>query len=246
MNMMHKVMTAGALGLWLLAAPTAGADSKTEVVRDALKKIIPTETPDEIREAPIAGFYEVSYGAEIFYISEDARHVFQGDLYDLEAQANLTEAKRSEYRVGLMDRIDPKEAIVFGPEQGEPRYTVRVFTDVDCTYCRKLHRQIADYNDRGIEIRYLAYPRTGVNTPSYHKAVSVWCSEDRKAAITTAKAGKPVPRKSCDNPVLGHMSIANQVGVTGTPTLVFADGSVMPGYASPDQLLEYLDARFQE
>lgn len=244
MKTMYRIAMAGALGLWL--ASTAAAEAPVEKVREALSAIIPGETPDSIREAPMEGFYEVSYGADIFYISEDTRYVLEGDLYDIDTLTNLTEKKRSEHRKALMSEVDDREMIVFGPGDGKVRHTVRVFTDVDCSYCRKLHSQITEYTDRGIEIRYLAYPRTGVNTTSYFKAVSVWCADDRRAAITSAKAGQPISRKSCENPVRDHMSLGNRVGVSGTPTLVFADGSVLPGYASPDQLLEYLDARFQE
>lgn len=246
MRMISKMTLVFAAALWAVSMTATANEAAVQVVRDALAEIIPNDVPDTIRPAPIAGFYEVAYGADIFYVSDEGRYVLQGDLYDLNQQKNLTAAKRAEARVGLMDSIDSNEAIVFGPEKDEVSYTVQVFTDVDCTYCRKLHSQIAEYNERGIEIRYLAYPRSGVNTASYYKAVSVWCSDDRRAAMTSAKAGQPVPRKSCDNPVEHHMSVAHQVGVSGTPTLVFADGSVLPGYASPDQLIEYLDARFQE
>ncbi len=106
-----------------------------------------------------------------------------------------------------------------------------------------MHKQIADYNRLGIEIRYLAYPRSGVNTPSYYKAVDVWCAKDRKAALTRAKLGETLPKRSCDHPVDEDMALADKFGVDGTPTLILDDGSVIPGYVEPDRLIAFLEQR---
>ncbi|MCC6302323.1 MAG: DsbC family protein [Gammaproteobacteria bacterium] len=231
------------LALWL---PCAGAaEAVPEAVSKMLAAIIPDQTPDEIRAAPAGGFYEVSYGMETFYISADGRYLLQGDLLDLKTQVNLTEQKRTEQRRVLMRSVKPEDAIVFAPA-GKPKYTVYVFTDIDCGYCRQLHKEIKRYNELGIEIRYLAYPRTGIDTPSYYKAVSVWCAEDRKAALTDAKAGRQPPERNCDNPVEAEYSLGSKLGVSGTPTLVFSDGSVLPGYLNPKQLAQYLDAQFSD
>lgn len=229
--------------LWL---PCAGAaEAVPAAVSKMLAAIIPGQTPDEIRAAPAGGFYEVSYGMETFYISADGRYLLQGDLLDLKTQVNLTEQKRTEQRRVLMRTVKPEDAIIFAPA-GKPRYTVYVFTDIDCGYCRQLHKEIKRYNELGIEIRYLAYPRTGIDTPSYYKAVSVWCAKDRKTALTEAKAGRQPPERSCDNPVEAEYSLGARLGVNGTPTLVFSDGSILPGYLNPAQLAQYLDAQFPD
>ena len=126
----------------------------------------------------IPGLFEVSYGPDVIYISKDGHYVLQGDLIDAETRQNLTESVRASARLKLINALDQKTMIVFAPQN--VKHTVTVFTDVDCAFCRKLHSQIADYNRFGIAIRYLAFPRTGVNTESYYKAVSVWCSADRR------------------------------------------------------------------
>ena len=90
--------------------------------------------------------------------------------------------------------------LIFGPK--DPRYTVTVFTDVDCAYCRRLHSQIAEYNRLGIRVRYLFYPRSGPNTDSWTKAEEVWCSDNRNDALTRAKLGEELKAKPCaGNPV---------------------------------------------
>lgn len=240
---------AGRLAAVLLAAGLAAAAMADESpgeavpgpVLEVLERIFPGRRPEVLRPAPVAGLYEVAFGPDVLYLSADGRYVLEGDLYDLQAGRNLTEVRRAAGRRALMAAIDPRTAIAYDPP--EPRHVVYVFTDVDCPYCRKMHEQIADYQARGIAIRYLAYPRTGVGSPSYHKAVSVWCAPDRREAITEAKQGKPVPPRRCENPVQAHMAVADRLGISGTPTLVLEDGTLIGGYVPPDRLAAFLERR---
>lgn len=212
-------------------------------VATALARILP-EGGYTLRPAPISGFQEVVHGAQVLYLSDDGRYVLQGDLYELETERSLTEERRSELRLALLAALKPEDLIVFAPPAGETKHVLHVFTDVDCTYCRRLHVQMDEYNEFGIEVRYLAFPRSGVDSPLYHKTVSVWCAEDRRAAMTQAKAGDDVPAADCDHPVRAQMELAASFGVSGTPTLVFPDGTSLPGYVPPAQLAAYLDAQF--
>jgi len=224
----------------------ACADPASEppaAVKQVLKTLVPDHRPDDIRPAPLAGYFEVRYGTDIFYISSDGRYAFHGDIVDIPAQINLTENRRSELRKALFGKLDGEQPIIFAP-RAKPKHVIYVFTDVDCTFCRRFHSEITQYNDRGIEVRYLAYPRSGADTPSYFKAVAVWCANDRRAALTRAKAGENLPAASCKNPVLEHMALAEQFGVSGTPTLILPDGSSLPGYVPPAQLAAYLDQQF--
>lgn len=226
----------------LAASPQASEDdADIDRIRTMLTHIIPGAQPDAIAPAPLPDFYEVSYGAEVFYVHRDGRYLLQGDLYDLENSANLTENRRSTARHKLIAAIADDTKIIFKGEK--TRYIVDVYTDVDCTFCRKLHREISDYTDLGIEIRYLSYPRSGKDTSSYYKAISVWCADDRKQALTAAKQGKRLEKRSCPNPVDEHMHVADELGITGTPTLILADGSVIPGYVPAPQLLQMLEQR---
>jgi thiol:disulfide interchange protein DsbC len=195
-----------------------------------------------ISPSPIPGLYEVVAGAQIMYVSIDGRYLLQGDLYDLDHRENLTESTRATQRKKLIDGVDESTMIIFKPENKKVKHKITVFTDIDCGYCRKLHREIQTYLDEGIEIRYLAFPRSGANTKSYYKAVTVWCSDDRKAAITEAKSGTPQPRKDCKNPVLKHMDLADRFGVSGTPTIVMDNGDVVPGYVPAKRLAAMLSS----
>jgi thiol:disulfide interchange protein DsbC len=132
------------------------------------------------------------------------------------------------------------DRIVFAPA-GMPKHTVSVFTDVECGYCRKLHSEIAAYNKLGISVQYLAFPRAGLGTPDWLAMESVWCSDDRRKAMTDAKDGRPVPPKRCNNPVTAQYELGQRIGLQGTPMIINSEGVALPGYMPPDQLLEALD-----
>jgi thiol:disulfide interchange protein DsbC len=151
----------------------------------------------------------------------------------------LTEVRRSELRRELIDKVPESRMVVFSPPN--PKYTITVFTDVDCPYCRTLHSKIDEYNKLGVKVRYLFFPRTGPNTESWFKAEQVWCSTDRRAALTQAKLGKPLDAKVCTNtPVAQDYELGKQIGLEGTPGIVLSDGTMIGGYMPPDKLVEEL------
>lgn len=237
--MRHVIAAAIAV---LLAGQCAYAgDMDAAAVKKTLSDLLPGKSPDSIRPSPVPGLFEVIYGPQVIYVSEDGRFVMDGDMVDLKKGRNLTEQLRAEARRKLINSLDPDTMIVFAPRH--VKHVVTVFTDVDCPYCRKLHSHMAEYNHYGIEIRYLAFPRSGVNTPSYFKAVSVWCAADRRAAITRAKRGVPMPVRHCSNPVKDDLNLAATLGVTGTPTMILEDGTMLSGYMPPKQLSALLDGK---
>jgi len=129
--------------------------------------------------------------------------------------------------------------IIFKPEK--VKHVVTVFTDIDCGYCRKLHGEMDNYLAEGIEVRYMMYPRAGAGSESYKKAVAVWCSDDRNAAMTRSKQGKALDMKTCDNPIDQHMQLVQQLGARGTPFIVLESGDTQPGYVPAKQLAKLLD-----
>lgn len=195
--------------------------------------------PENVQATPVAGIFEVLRGSDIIYVTRDGKYAFTGDLYQIPTHANLTEVHRRELRRTLIDAIPESRMVVFSPP--DPKYTVTVFTDVHCSYCRALHRQIAEYNRLGVRVRYVFYPRTGPDTESWHKAEQVWCSADRKAALTRAKLGEPLEAKPCANtPVAQEYELGKAIGLEGTPGIVAANGTLMGGYLPPGELVEEL------
>jgi thiol:disulfide interchange protein DsbC len=230
----------------LIAAPMAVAEDQGDAAEIAAIRALLTATQPGMQVGDIAlspiGLYEVSIqqGQSIF-VSRDAKFLIPGDLYESkeEGLVNLGESRRNVIRRDRIAALDEKDMIVFAPA-GERKATLTVFTDVDCPYCRKLHAEIEALNSYGIAVRYLAFPRTGLNTEIHHKMVSTWCAEDRKAMLTSAKRGGDVPAVDCDSPVEEQYQLGREVGVTGTPALVFDDGTIMPGYVEADTLAKYL------
>ncbi|MCC8998799.1 MAG: DsbC family protein [Candidatus Contendobacter sp.] len=195
--------------------------------------------PDSIASTVIPGLYEVIVGGQVLYLSEDGRFAVQGDILDLNSRTNLTENRRGELREKAIEAVGESNMVVFAPE-GTVKHTVTIFTDIDCGYCRKMHSQMADYNKEGIKIRYLLFPREGVSSESYNKAVAVWCADNRPEAMTKAKRGENVERKTCDNPVKAQYELGQKLGVRGTPSLILESGEMIPGYVPPTQLAQML------
>jgi len=219
-------------------APSSAAPAEAQV-RAAVKKINPRVDIDQIGPAPIKGFQEVIVGGQALYVSDDGKYLIDGALYDIATKTNLAEASMAQLRSRLLKTIPVSDRIVFSP--ANPKYTVTVFTDVECGYCRKLHSQIADYNRQGIAVQYVAYPRMGLGSEDFRKMVAVWCAADPKKALTDAKNDRPVPYRNCKNPVTMEYNLGQRVGLTGTPMILASDGTQLGGYIPPHELRAELD-----
>ena len=236
--MLKRVM----FSLALVASATVQADAAGEAkVREAIKTLVPSAQIDSVSESKLTGFYEVAMSGQVLYVSADGKYLVQGMVYDIANKRDLTEEKKSVMRKAALAGV-PKDRMISFPAKDE-KHRVTVFTDIDCGYCRKLHQQIAEYNNLGISVDYLFFPRSGPNTPSFDKAITVWCSPDRNKAFTEAKAGVDLEKKTCDNhPITADFELGQKLGVNGTPMIVAADGSQIGGYVPPAQMLERLAA----
>lgn len=230
-------VTALALATTCAFAVEPADDAK---VRAAILSIVPKAKIDSIADATLPGFYEVVLGGEIVYVSADTKFLFTGSLWDLSAKKDLTDERKSKLRKVALDQVGDDKRIRYAAKN--PRHTVTVYTDIDCGYCRRLHQQMAQYNDAGVSVEYLFFPRSGPNTESFQKAVNVWCAADRNDALTKAKNGEPVPAKECANPVAEQYELGLRVGVTGTPMIVAEDGTQVGGYLDPTQLVARLES----
>jgi thiol:disulfide interchange protein DsbC len=239
------VLLAGVLGLLAGAVATAQVPAGQKGVAAAdprveLSKKIPGTKPDDLRESPIPGLYELSKGTDIAYVTNDGKYAISGDLFDVASNDNLTERTRRAERLKLIASVPESQMIVFSPK--DPKYTVTVFTDIDCGYCRKLHSQMADYNRLGIKVRYVFYPRSGPDTESWEKAEQVWCAANRGDALTRAKRDEAIkgPKRCSGSPIAREYALGQDVGVRGTPSIVLDDGEMLGGYLPPAMLAQHL------
>jgi thiol:disulfide interchange protein DsbC len=218
------------------SASAFSADSQpNEVISHKIEVMTGLEV-SSIADAPIAGLVQVMTSKGLFYVSKDANYLVQGRVYNIdEGMRNETEEALINVRKTGLESFNG-DAIEF--KAANEKYVVNVFTDVTCGYCRKLHNQIDAYNDLGITVRYLAFPRAGLGSKAYRDMVSVWCSDDAKDALTKAQNGEQIAAASCTNNVAEQYKFGQQTGVNGTPNIILPNGTVIPGYQPPETLLQ--------
>ena len=222
-------------------ATAADEDEKLANVRTKVSAMFEQIKPEHIHPGPIDGWYTIQKGSIIAYISDDGRYLMQGDMIDLETNVNLTEDSRNDARRVMVADIDDSQVIKFSPS--EVKYSVTVFTDTDCSYCRRLHSQIDDYLAHGIEVRYLLYPRNGPASPAWNVAEQVWCSSDRNEALTAAKLDRNFQTVACDASIVqDHYIMGQAFGLSGTPAIILQDGTLIGGYMPPDALNKQLES----
>lgn len=234
---MRLLPFAAVLILSSTAAVAAAANAPSTDVRAAIAERLDVK-PEDIRPSPVPGLFEVVSGTEVGYVSADGRFYIDGDVFDMATRANLTEERRRSGRAALLKGIHDEDTIVFAPKGY--KYTVNVFTDVDCGYCRKLHAEITELNRLGVKVRYLMYPRNGPGTEAWKKAEAVWCSDNRNDALTRAKRGEAVSARACDTPVATQYALGQEVGIRGTPGIVTDRGDYIAGYMPAPRLVEHL------
>jgi thiol:disulfide interchange protein DsbC len=241
MNRIPLIIAALLVALKITTVYAEPADeSNYAVVEEKLRALVPNAKTIAISESPIKGILQVQINSDIVYVTEGAEYLVQGQIIDLDTRDNITDQAKSGIRMGLLTDLNRDEQISFAPEK--TKYELLVFTDLDCGYCRKLHNQMAEYNEQGIAIHYLAFPRAGVGSTSYDDYVSVWCADDQQEAMTLAKNGADPEPKNCANPIVDQYNLGREIGVTGTPSMITLDGTMIPGYMPPAQLRQRLES----
>jgi len=222
------------------SAQAGDKSAELDQVRQKVGEMFEMIEPEDVSTSPVDGWYTIHKGSVIAYVSADGRYLLQGDLIDLDHQVNLSEAVRSDARRDLMSSVTDDQTIMFSP--AEVKYSVSIFTDVECTYCRRLHAQIDDYMAHGIEVRYLMYPRNGPASRAWNTAEEIWCAPNRQDALTAAKLDRKFASTNCDASIVEeHYDIGQDVGLSGTPAIVLQDGTLIGGYLAPDQLAAQLE-----
>ncbi len=196
----------------------------------------------DVSPSPIAGIYQIKHGPDVAYVTADGKYVLRGDIISVDTGVNLSAVERAKARLTSLDQIGEQNMVVFG--LARPRHTLTVLTDIDCQYCRALNEDTPALNAAGVEVRYLPFPRGGVDSPSWQKAVAVWCAKDRKNAYLEAMHGAAMtPDPKCDPaPVLAGFNLARQLGMDGTPILITEKGQIINGYMPAADLIRLLDS----
>ena len=246
--MIFRVLQSVLLAALVATAPLAMAGAPVDKAQlEKLRAVLEVPsmglTVGSVKTSEIPGLYEVQFtNGPLVYSTEQGDYFILGDLFSVgpEGYVNLAEKRRDGERVAKLDAVAEEDMIVFSPE-GEPRAYITVFTDVTCFYCQKLHKEVPELNKRGVEVRYLAYPRAGVGSDGYKQLASAWCADNPQDTLTKLKNKQTVPEKVCpDNPIAKQYQLGQELGVRGTPAIITQSGQMIPGYQTADELVATL------
>jgi len=237
MKTMVKALLAAAI--LLSSALSQAADDKHQNLRLIISKTFPGAEITGFKASGVPDILEFNLGAQVLYISKDGRFLFQGDIFDLVRQENITEKAEQITRVSSLDKLGEKNMLVYKAK--DSKRFITVFTDVDCYYCRKLHEEIGQYYEKGIDVRYIFMPLKGKK--SSEKSESVWCAKNPQEAMTNAKKGRRLKKATCENPLKQHMVLGNDFGIRGTPAIVFDTGKMIPGYRPVNDIEKMLNKK---
>ncbi|MEY8199169.1 MAG: bifunctional protein-disulfide isomerase/oxidoreductase DsbC [Colwellia sp.] len=198
----------------------------------------------KVEKTAVPGIALLVTNQGLFYASYNGEFFIQGKVYSLGSTVkDIGEESLAKLRLAGLKTFED-DMIVYKAEN--EKYVVSVFTDITCGYCRKMHKEMADYNARGITFRYLAYPRAGIKdrvgnlSQGFKDLRSVWCSENNAEALTKAKSGAGIASRVCEAPIEAQYNFGRQIGVSGTPAIILSNGMMLPGYQPPAQLEELL------
>lgn len=224
-----------------LTLPSLATADLRERVVEALAITNPSLSVEGITDSPVEGVKEIKLSnGDFLYGSPDSDHIFSGRLlaFTDDSLVDLTQERELEDRARVLQELDLGTTITF-PASGDERHEIFVFTDISCPYCKKFQAHMDEMNERGITVHYLALPRSGVNTPVANTMAKIWCAENPQAAITSAFSGEPFSQKvmPCRAPVGDQYSMAQTLGVSGTPSVFSQDGRNLGGYMTPDEVI---------
>lgn len=214
--------------------------SPEEKIKERVSSLVSTEFGVEVKAIGSTGIYEVVLGSEVLYMTEDANYLVMGNLVDLRTRDSVTESTKTKARKQILGTLDVSSMIEF-PAKGKVKHIMTVFTDIDCPFCKKFHKEVPKLNEAGITVRYMAFPRSGIDTPSFKKMEAIWCADDQVKAMDEMKNQNKLPSsKACSSPIKQHLTEVRKLSLNGTPALLFEDGNLVPGYVPAEEIIKGL------
>ncbi|NHB89516.1 MULTISPECIES: bifunctional protein-disulfide isomerase/oxidoreductase DsbC [Photorhabdus] len=194
---------------------------------------------ENIQPSPIAGLNTIVTEQGIIYLSDDGKYLLQGPIYDVSGSTPVNVSNQL-----LMKKLEAMKDQMIVYKAPKEKHVVTVFTDITCGYCHKLHGEMKEYNKLGITVRYLAFPRQGMQHQSAKDMQSIWCSATPQKSLDAAFKNESIsPIKDCKVDIANHYKLGVQFGVQGTPAIILKDGSLLGGYMPPEALAKALDQR---
>lgn len=250
---MKKLFVILMLGLSIPLASAATKALNEDQIRIMLEARFPDASIEHVAPSDVDSLYSFLLEGNLYYISDDGKYLIDGKMLDITTEKirNVSQERlsqldkmKSPMRKREMAKLKEEDMVVFKAPNEE--HVISVFTDIDCGYCQKMHRERNDYLSRGITIRYLAYPRAGINSPSGEKLKGIWCASDPQTAMTEAKLERKYREGRCETPFAQHMSLVRKFGIRGTPGIVLENGDVIGGYQPAEIMRQRLDLLKEE
>jgi thiol:disulfide interchange protein DsbC len=236
--MKKLVLALCSLGMMATAqAQLKAPDSDYQQVRQQFAQL--NLKVNAVAEAPLDGLLQVFTDRGLFFTSKDGQYFIEGNIYDLNNKVLINDEQMRPY---IQQQVAASSDGVIEFKAKDEKYVINVFTDPSCGYCRKLHNEMQDYNDAGITVRYMAFPRGGLGSETYLQMQHIWCSKDSRAAMSAAKDGQDVKPVMCTNPVKTQYELGQSFGISGTPAIILPSGRLIPGYQPAKALLAQLKA----
>lgn len=226
-----------AIAYGIFSAPAFASEAK---IKQAVSAIVPPGVEVVVTPLENSGLFQVFVGTDVVFMTGDAKFLVMGNVIDMRTRENLTETAKTAMRQKSLAALDVSSMIEF-PAKGEVKHRLTVFTDVDCPYCKKFHKEVPKLNEAGISVRYMAFPRSGIDTPSFKKMEAIWCADDKQKAMDEMKNQNKTPTsKACASPIKQHLAEVDKFGLSGTPALIFENGDLVPGYIPAEEILRGL------
>lgn len=184
---------------------------------------------------------EINLGANTYFATKDGQYLFAGPVFNVQSRQNITEVKKQAYRAEKIMSL--QEDMYLSYPAIDEKNSITLFTDIDCGYCRQFHRQLDAINDLGITVNYIMLPRSGINSSSFDKTLSVLCSDNPQKNMTLAMQGQFNKSQQCQSTLVEQLELAHELGIQTTPSMILPDGRIKQGLVSAKQLAQLLNTQ---
>lgn len=221
----------------LMLSMAAQADDGAENLEKRLKDLYPATRIERVQTSEIPALYEVTMGKNSAYTDATGRYFVFGHLFDMNTQRDLTAERMEKQQRIDFSQLPLGDAIK--TVRGKGGRVLAVFSDPDCPYCKQLEAELDKLDN--VTLYIFPYPLEGLHPEAVDKAVAVWCAPDRvRAWADLMKTGKVPAKRNCENPIQRNIQLAQRLGINGTPTMLSADGRILPGSVPGDRIEQWL------
>lgn len=221
---------------------TAFADNATDMLKHTLQSRYPATAFSEVKQSPVSGLYEVIMGRNIAYTDSTGKYMLFGHIFDMANQKDLTADELNSINKVDVSKLPLENAIK--TVHGNGKRVMYVFSDPECPFCKRIEPELSKIDN--VTIYTFPFPIESLHPGTTEVSKRIWCSKDKSAAwhqmLTTGTLPDNAKNDDCKDPIAANAQLGAKLGVNGTPTLIFANGAIVPGAAPAAEIEKHLDA----